>query len=138
MSKRQSTAPAAPKPPTSLSSSVTISDHTSLTGTNLITVRSDSVLHPRSKIIATNGPVSIGSCCIISERSSIGLQSASTSQTGVTLEDYVVVEVGAEVEAKSIGEGSLIEVKAKVGKGAVIGKVLLSSISSRKHVANNE
>lgn len=39
------------------------------------------------------------------------------------LEDYVVLEVGAVVEAKQVGEGSIIEINAKVGRGAVIGKV---------------
>jgi dynactin-6 len=39
------------------------------------------------------------------------------------IEDCVVIEVGATVEAKHVGEGSIIEINARVGKGAVIGKV---------------
>ena len=42
---------------------------------------------------------------------------------GIRIEDCVVVEVGAIVEAKRVGEGSIIEINARVGKGAVIGKV---------------
>jgi dynactin-6 len=42
---------------------------------------------------------------------------------GVIMENYVVVEVGAMVEASRIGEGTIIEVNAKVGRGAVLGKV---------------
>jgi dynactin-6 len=54
------------------------------------------------------------------------LQAPSTNQPeGVILEDYVVLEVGAVVEAKRVGEGSIIEINAKVGRGAVIGKVCL-------------
>ena len=34
-----------------------------------------------------------------------------------------MIEVGAIVEAKSVGEGSVIEVNAKIGKGAILGKV---------------
>lgn len=124
MSKRQSTMPAAPKPPTSFSSNTVVSDTASLTGTNLITVRGDTIIHPRAKIISANAPVSIGSYCIVSERSTVGLQSTSSTQAeGVVIEDYVVVEVGATIEAKHVGEGSVIEINAQVGKGAVIGKV---------------
>lgn len=37
----------------------------------------------------------------------------------------VVIEVGATVEAREIGDGCLIEVNSIVGKGAVLGKVHL-------------
>lgn len=33
-----------------------------------------------------------------------------------------MIEVGATVEARRVGEGSVIEVNAKVGKGAILGK----------------
>jgi predicted protein tyrosine phosphatase len=39
------------------------------------------------------------------------------------IDNGVIVEVGAMVEAKRIGEGCVIEVNAKIGKGAVVGKV---------------
>jgi dynactin-6 len=42
---------------------------------------------------------------------------------GVVMENYVVVEVGAVVEASKVGEGTIIEINAKVGRGAVLGKV---------------
>ena len=41
----------------------------------------------------------------------------------MVIENSVVLEVGAIVEAKRIGEGSVIEVNAKIGKGAIVGKV---------------
>ena len=123
-SKRTASSSQTPKAPTSLSSHCTISDTATLTGTNLITIRGDTVIHPRAKIISTYAPVSVGNCCILSERSNVGLQSASDNQSeGVIVEDYVVVEVGAIVEAKRVGEGSLIEVNARLGKGSVVGKV---------------
>lgn len=43
------------------------------------------------------------------------------------IDNGVVVEVGAVVEGKRIGEGSVIEVNAKVGKGVVLGKVCRQS-----------
>jgi len=40
----------------------------------------------------------------------------------VIIEDGVTLEVGAVVEAKRVGQGSVIEINAKVGKGATVGK----------------
>jgi dynactin-6 len=103
---------------------ISISDLALLVGTKLITIRSDTVIHPRAKLISSYAPVTIGKACILSERSAVGLQSPSSDQPeGVVVEDCVVVEVGAIVEAKRVGEGSIIEINARVGKGAVIGKV---------------
>lgn len=39
------------------------------------------------------------------------------------IENNVVVEIGAVVEAKLVGEGCLVEVNAKIGRRAVLGKV---------------
>lgn len=117
--------PAAPKPPTSLASTLVIADNASLTGTHLITLGSNTVVHPRTKLSSAFAPIKIGNGCIISERASIGLQSepAEDEREGVVIDNGVIVEVGAVVEAKRIGEGSVIEVNARIGKGAVIGKV---------------
>jgi dynactin-6 len=124
-SKRQSTMPPAPKPPTALSSSLVIAEHASLTGTHLITLGSNTVVHPRTKINSTFAPVTVRNNCIISERSQIGLQSepAEDQLHGVVIENGVIIEVGAVVEASMVGEGSIIEVNAKIGKRAILGKV---------------
>jgi dynactin-6 len=124
-SKRPSTTPAAPKPPTQLSSTLTIADNTQLTGTHLISLGSNTVIHPRTKLNSPFAPITIGNTCIICERSQIGYQSAPSEgeREGVVIENGVMVEVGAVVEAKRVGEGCVIEMNAKIGKGAVLGKV---------------
>ncbi|RDL39654.1 uncharacterized protein BP5553_03994 [Venustampulla echinocandica] len=126
-SKRASMMPAAPKPPTFLASTLIIADQASLTGTHLITLGSNTVVHPRTKLNSTYASITIGNNCILSERSMIGLQSEATGNEneGVLIENGVVVEVGATVEALSIGEGCLIEINARIGKGAVLGKLCL-------------
>jgi tetrahydrodipicolinate N-succinyltransferase len=54
----------------------------------------------------------------------IGYQSAPVSaRDGLLIDDSVVIEAGAIVEARSVGEGCVIDVNARVGKGAVLGKV---------------
>jgi dynactin-6 len=125
-SKRHSLVPPAPKPPTNLSSNLTIADQASLIGTNLITIGSNTIIHPRSKLNSTYGTINIGSLCIISERCQIGLREPGEEgegKEGVVIENGVVVEVGAIVEAHRVGEGSVIEVNARIGRGAVLGKV---------------
>jgi len=115
--------PAAPKPPTSLAPTLVIAEQASLTGTQLITLGANTIIHPRSKLNSAYAPITIGNNCIISERSVIGLQSSPGHEMdGVVIENGVVVEVGAVIEAKRVGEGCHIEVNAKIGKGVVLGK----------------
>jgi dynactin 6 len=129
-SKRASTMPAPPKPPTSLASSLIIAEHASLTGTHLITLGSNTVVHPRARFNSAHAPITVGSNCIICERSLIGFQSdaAANEVKGAVIENGVVIEVGAVVEARTVGEGTVIEVQAKIGKGAVLGKVRLARL----------
>jgi len=117
--------PPAPKPPTSLASSLVIAENASLTGTNPIRIGSNTVIHPRTKLSSTHAPITIGSGCIVSERSVIGYQSTPTSErdVGVHIGNGVMIETGAVVEAKSVGDGCVIEVNARIGKNAVLGKV---------------
>jgi len=116
--------PPAPKPPTSLASSLVIAEQAGLTGTHLITLGSNTVIHPRTKLSSAYAPVTVGSSCIICERSQVGLQSgpAEDQRQGVVIGNGVIIEVGAIVEASAVGEGTIIEVNSKVGKGAVLGK----------------
>jgi dynactin-6 len=124
-------APPAPKPPTTLSPTLIIADTASLTGTHLIALGPNTAIHPRCKLNSTYASITIGSSCIISERSTIGLQRESENEVqseGVVIEDGVVVEVGAVVEARCVGTGTVIEVGARVGRGSVVGKVSFVSL----------
>lgn len=130
MSKRTSMVPPPPKPPTSFSSNITIADHASLIGTNLITIRGHTILHPRTKLNSSFAPITIGTQCVIGERCSIGmLHFPSDEQAqGVVLENGVIIETGAIVEAKLVGQASIIEINAKIGRGAIIGKVCIQHV----------
>ncbi|KAJ9151271.1 Trimeric LpxA-like protein [Pleurostoma richardsiae] len=133
-SKRHSILPpisqAGPKAPVSFSSSILVADSAILTGSHPISVSSESVIHPRARLDSLGGPVAIGRRCIIHERTSIGAAPPGPppvgggGEAGVTLGDYVTVEVGAVVETGGtvLGEGSVVGVGCRVGKGAVIGK----------------
>lgn len=117
------------KSPTTISSSAVISETATLTGRHHITIGSNTVIHPRCKILSNNGPVIIGSGCIISERSVVGLSispaerlSEKDESLQIVIGDSVVIEIGAKVEARIVDEGSCIGVNSHVSPGVVIGK----------------
>jgi len=120
-----------PKPPVTFSSSITISDGAVLTGTNPITISSESVIHPRARIDSMGGTITIGRRCIVHERTKIGHMgsegriSLAEGNKAVMMEDYVTVEVAAVVEPGGtvLGEGTVVGVGSRIGRGAVVGKV---------------
>ncbi|KAF8244174.1 hypothetical protein K440DRAFT_605317 [Wilcoxina mikolae CBS 423.85] len=97
------------KPPTTLSSTILISEGVQLTGTHPIHIGDHTVLHPRCRLNSTLGPITIGDYCILNERTLL----AAADEKGLVVEDYVVVEMNAVVEARRIGEGSVVEVGVK-------------------------
>lgn len=121
---------AGPKPPVRFSSTAIIADSAILTGTHTITLRTESLVHPRAKLDAALGPVDVGKRAIVQERTHVGCAPATVeagvgTSGGVTLGDYVTIQACAVVEAGGtvVGEGSVVGVGAMVGRGAVIGDV---------------
>ncbi|KAI5859075.1 trimeric LpxA-like protein [Tricharina praecox] len=105
---------ALPKPPTILSSTLVISEHCAMVGTHPVKIGNHTVIHPRCRLNSTLGPITIGDYCILNERTQI----TPSDSTGITIDDHVVVETNAVVEARSLGEGCTVEVGAKIGKRA--------------------
>ncbi|KAK5987738.1 Dynactin subunit 6-like protein [Cladobotryum mycophilum] len=143
--KRHSVLPAidrtGPKPLVNFSSSLVISENAILLGTHSITIQAESIVHPRSRFESNLGSILIGRRCIIHERCHIGAtpeDRQNASPGGVTLGDYVLVEVGSVIEAggTEIGEGSVIQVGSRIGSGAKIGKNC--TISHMSVIANGE
>lgn len=93
-----------------------------------------AVLHPHSRVVSAAGPVEIGEGVIIWERATIGINEDEVDEDEededieigskfIMLERNCIVESGATVAAKLVGEGTTIEAFAKIGEGSVIGKV---------------
>ncbi|KAI5820664.1 trimeric LpxA-like protein [Pyronema omphalodes] len=108
----------ASRPPCTLSTTILISETAQLTGSHPISIGEHTVLHPRCRLNSTLGPITIGDYCILNERVNI----AAPDKEGCTIENYVMVEMNAMVEARSVGEGTFIEVGAKLGGKCVVGK----------------
>ncbi|KAI9714430.1 MAG: hypothetical protein M1820_000391 [Bogoriella megaspora] len=139
-SKRASTATskqALTKPPTEISPSAVIADKAILSGTHMITIGTNSVIHPYAKIVSNYGPVTIGDNVVINEKAIVGQAPHDESSNvdtgvydGVIIEDNVNIGSSSVVEASVVGEGSTIDVEAKVGTGATIGKFCKLSVKS--------
>ena len=109
----------AAKPPVDLHPACVIDGNAQLIGTYLIRIGANTIIHPKARLNSTNGPITIGESCIISERSLL----QASDQSGLVVGDAVLIECNAIVEGKEVREGTDVEVGVKIGKGAIVGKV---------------
>ena len=93
-----------------------------------------SVLHPYCRIIATNGPIHIGSYCIIHENvhieniledstlvDSSDKQNKSTKEKPILfINDYTILHPNSRIFSKSIGTLTQIGASVYVGKNTII------------------
>jgi dynactin-6 len=75
------------------------------------------VIHPKATILALQGPISIGSNCIIEETVVIVNRQKSLMKIG----DSNLFEVGCRIEAASIGSNNVFEVRSKVAQTIGVG-----------------
>jgi len=127
-SKRVSTAPAHPKAPVSIDAAAIIANHAVLTGVYPIEIGPQVVIHQYAKVASGTGPIEIGEGSIIWEKAVVGNAAEdeakeSDDKGSITLGSNVIIETGAMIEAESIGDSTIVEAFAKIGKGAIIGKV---------------
>ncbi|KAF2200313.1 trimeric LpxA-like protein, partial [Delitschia confertaspora ATCC 74209] len=122
------TVSALPKP-TSLviDPSVIIAQHAAVTGNYPITIGPNVVLHPHAKVSSVWAPVVLGDGVVLYERAFVGVVtggngSGDERREGAWLGRNVVVETGAIVEAREVGEGTVVEAGGRVGSGVVVGK----------------
>lgn len=107
-----------PKPPCTIHPSAIVADKATITGSHAVELGEHTVLHPFAKIRAESGKVTIGRSSIVCETAVVG------GECDVQIGDGVVIGSGAMIEAKTIGNGTIIEARVKIGRGAVIGKVI--------------
>lgn len=73
---------AGPRAPVRFSSSLIIAESAILTGVHTITLRTESLVHPRARVESQAGPVDVGKRCIVQERTHIGAAPSSSSGGG--------------------------------------------------------
>lgn len=111
------------KTPCAIDQTSVIAEKARFTGSHLVRVGKNSVIHPHATLKSDHGKVLIGNDCSISERAIVGIVSDSNGvEQDVVIGDGVNIHTGARVEAQSIGTGSTIDIHARVEPGAVIGE----------------
>ncbi|KAK3634440.1 hypothetical protein LTR56_015319 [Elasticomyces elasticus] len=96
----------------------TLSEKAQFTGSHAVNIGEGAIIHPHARIRAEGGDVMIGKHSMLYERALVG----TVDGGDVTIGEYVNIETGAVVEAKSVGDGTTVEVNAVVGKSAVLGR----------------
>lgn len=110
-----------------------------------ITIGSKTVIHPKARIIAEDGPIYIGENNIVEELVQIINKNpegkSSSTQNVMIIGNNNVFEVGSYIEATKIGDHNMVEAKAKVGRqveltsGCIIG--VMCSVTSTETIADN-
>ena len=83
-----------------------------------ISIAAKTVVHPKARIIAEQGPIIIGEGNLIEEQTLIW---NSTPGTSMVIGDFNVFEIGCVSQAVKIGNNNVIEAKSKVGSQVELG-----------------
>jgi dynactin-6 len=78
-----------------------------------LTLRSNSVVHPKTQIVVGIEGTVLGRCSIISERCIV--------EETLRIGDYVLIEAGCRVAAREIGDDTVIESSVVLGERSVVG-----------------
>ncbi|KAL4951720.1 trimeric LpxA-like protein [Aspergillus filifer] len=128
----QSSTPRPPPAQISAHPTATVSDSTNFCGPHSVSIGKGTVIHPRTRICATEGPIRIGEGCIIAEKSVIGTppnttlgtrpvteggeEASITISSNVTIGAQVTIHPGAHLHS-----GVVVDSQVVVGRGADIG-----------------
>lgn len=82
-----------------------------------ISVASGTVIHPKATILALQGPISIGSNCIIEETAVI----VNRKSTPIKIGDNNLFQVGCRIEAASVGSYNVFEMRSRVAQNVKVG-----------------
>ncbi len=136
-SKRQVSSSSVPvaKPQCKIHSSATVADKAQITGSHLVEIGEDVIIHPYARLKAEHGQIFIGKGSIVSEKAVIG-RTEGGEDVDCVVGEGVSIESGAVIEARRIGDHSTIEVNARLGKGAIVGK--WCKVAPLCEVAENE
>nr|POE47047.1 dynactin subunit 6 [Quercus suber] len=108
-------------PPLQVHSTATVAEKAQITGTFPVTICENAIIQPWARIRSDHGTVLIGKNSTIAEKATIGLAGPHAGQDGVVIGEDVSVETGASIEAREVGNGCVVEVNARLGRGTILG-----------------
>ena len=114
-----------PKAPLKADATATIADTAVFQGTYPVTIGAGTIIHPRARFYAYEGPVVIGDGCIISEKAVIGAQptqSTGSKEIATRLSYFVTVGPSSTIHPGAhIHSSATIEALATIHRYADIG-----------------
>ena len=125
---QSSTSTPVAKPQCKIHPTAVVADKAQITGSYVVEIGENSIIHPHAKIKAEYGNVVIGKGCVIAEKAVAGVaekgQEDGNGKDGVdvVLGEGVSVETSAVVEARKVGDWTDVGVGARIGRDAVVGK----------------
>lgn len=90
-SSSSSTPTGPPKAPLKADATATIADTAVFQGTYPVTIGAGTIIHPRARFYAYEGPIYIGDGCIISEKAVIGAATSTSKETATRLSYFVTI-----------------------------------------------
>ncbi|KAK3724807.1 hypothetical protein LTR37_000855 [Vermiconidia calcicola] len=122
--RQSSTAIPPVKPRCKIHSTAIIADKAQITGSHIVEIGENVIIHPHARIKAEHGNVFIGRGCQIAEKAVVGAgePTGSSDAADMVIGEGVSIETSAVVEAQKVGDYTTLEVKSSVGRGAVVGK----------------
>lgn len=78
-----------------------------------LTLRSNSVIHPKVQVTSSTEGTVLGRCSVVNEKCVI--------EETVRIGDYVLIDAGCTITAKEIGDDCIIESAVTLGEGSIIG-----------------
>nr|POE74764.1 interferon-induced gtp-binding protein mx2 [Quercus suber] len=123
-------------PPLKVHSTAIVAEKAQISGTFPITICEGAIIQPWARIRSSHGKVVIGKNSTVSEKATIGLAGSYSDQDSVVIGENVSVETGAVIEAREVGNGSVVEVNARLGRGTMLGQ--WSKIAPLEFVADGE
>jgi carbonic anhydrase/acetyltransferase-like protein (isoleucine patch superfamily) len=114
-----------PKAPLKADPTATIADTAVFQGTYPVTIGAGTIIHPRARFYAYEGPIYVGDGCIISEKATIGAQpsrSSENKETATRLSYFVTIGPSSTVHPGAhIHSSATIEALATINRDAEIG-----------------
>ncbi|XP_028392753.1 dynactin subunit 6-like [Dendronephthya gigantea] len=88
-----------------------------------VVIGSKTVIHPKARILALNGPIKIGDGNLIEEQTCIINQgdNGEGDLTVMEIGNNNFFEVGSHCEAIKVGNNNILECKSKVGQQVILG-----------------
>ena len=123
------------KPQCKIHSTAVVAEKAQITGSHLVEIGENVIIHPHAKIKAEHGNVLIGRGSMIAEKAIVGATEGE-GEMDVVLGEGVSIETGAVVEAKKIGDYTTVEVNSRVDAGAIVGR--WCKVAPLCKVANSE